>query len=191
MENFINKFAIYLANNSPYSAETLIFCIKLWLSTIFQTVFLFVISLLFLDIKIFMAFVIIFCTLRSFIEGYHCKTFIHCFLLTNFMFFIVVVLSHISAHVASIAFVGKLLIMVSFSGLLYNSICCFDIDNTKKITLLYSILRILIVSVFAIYIIFQLFFYGIYGNVHKWTMLYAYCLVFILSIPKGGVRYKK
>lgn len=190
MENFINKLASGLSVNSTYSAETLAFCIKLWLSTIFQTLFLFIISLLFFDIKTFLAFVITFCSLRTFIEGYHCKTFINCFLLTDFMFFAVVILSYISVQIDGFALVGKILAIVSSFGLLRKSLRCLRTDEIEKLALLYNVMRVVIVLVFATYIIHQLIYYGIYGNVHKWSMLYAYCLVYILSIRKEAEIWK-
>ena len=180
MEKLISCCAKSLSSNSCYSEDIMAFCIKLWLSTILQTIFLFIISVIFFDIKIFCGFVIVFCTLRSIIEGYHCKTFLNCFMLTNFMYLIVICVSYISLYRVAFAFFGLILLCISVLGLTYKSIMCFNKKN--NLTVIYGVLRLLIVLSIAAFIILQLYYCGLNSNVYIWVVLYAYCLVYILSI---------
>lgn len=179
MEKMINWIAKKLASNSEYSEEIMAFCVKLWLSTISQTIFLFIVSMLLFDFKIFLSFVIVFCTLRSIIEGYHCKTFLRCFLLTDIMFFAVVGVSYISSNIRMCGIFGIILMFVSMVGLLYECKKAFGKTNIRSV--IYGYLRYIIVLVMWGFIMYQLYSIGLNNNA-LWVMSYSYSLAYILVV---------
>lgn len=186
MDKIINFCARLLSANSNYNEEIMAFCIKLWLSTIAQTLFLFILSIIFFDLKIFFAFAIVFCTLRAIIEGYHCKTFISCFLLTDLMFFAVVGAGYIAAKISSLYIFGVVLLNAALLGLLYECKKAFSRANIRLT--IYGYLRFVIVVLMWLFIMYQLY-VGKTDNFAVWVMCYSYSLVYILVVVEKINRY--
>ena len=179
----LKSMSIKISKYSIFDCEVIEFCLKLWLSTIFQTVFMIIISLIVFDIYYFFSFFVFFFPLRLMFEGYHSKTFIGCFIISNVIYLLICILALLTVSIQNIGCITFLLILVSS---LYF-ICC----NLKKLLefkkeqirdIIYVILSFLYVIVLSIYLL-VCYYYKI-NSVHMCVCAYSFCTVFILSIFK-------
>lgn len=151
LNKYIDYLGVRLSNYSNYSIDTIVFCVRLWISTIFQAVILYIISILFFDIWLFFSFVGVFCSLRVMIWGYHCKTFMNCFVLTTCLFVFVGIVSLYAVKSNYIAYIGIILAIISMIYLMIVSIKD-NITNAKENIngKFFFIIRILFVLIFGI-----------------------------------------
>lgn len=61
---------------------------QLFFSTLFGCISIYVLSLVFFEIAYALLFFLFFMPLRTFVGGYHCKTYSRCFIVSNMYFFI-------------------------------------------------------------------------------------------------------
>ena len=177
----LKSISMELSKYSIYDCEVIEFCLKLWLSTIFQSIFMLIISLILFDIYYFTSFFVFFFPLRLMYEGYHSKTFMECFIVSNIIYLFICILALITFKNGYTKDITTLLILVST----IYFICCNlkkKIDCKKGHTreAVYVVLRFLYVSVLSIYLLACL--YLKINNVHIYVSAYSFCTVFILSI---------
>lgn len=77
---------------------------ELFLSTASSIVSILILSLLFSVFPSTLLFLLLFCSLRSFVGGYHAKTYFRCFLLTHFVYFSVLGAARLLLLIPSEAF---------------------------------------------------------------------------------------
>lgn len=180
LKSISKKLSVY----SIYDCEVIEFCLKLWLSTIFQSVCMLIISLVLFDIYYFFSFFVFFFPLRLMFEGYHSKTFMGCFAVSNIIYLLICTLALITFKNEYTRYIAAPMILISA----IYFICC----TLKKMTeckkghireVIYIILRFLYVSVLGIYLLACL--YLKINNVHIYVAAYSFCTVFILSILRG------
>ena len=192
LENYLKYFSAFLAKYSQYSEEVLNFCLKLWLSTIFQIVVLFLIANIFFDIWFCFMFIVVFCSMRTVIWGYHCKTFINCLLLTTGLYVLIGIFSKVAADVGFALHIGAAISLISLIYLIINSIRSYKLkaNHTVKYKTFF-VVRLALILIFGISAI--IFSHKIWLNntVHIWNFICTYCLVAILTLMQGGDNYEE
>ncbi|MGN1317731.1 MAG: accessory gene regulator B family protein [Lachnospirales bacterium] len=179
----INSIAGKLSKYSQYSESVLVFCLKLWLSTILQCICMIVLSALFFDVSYFVAFFCVFFITRLMIEGYHCKTFLGCFILSNIIFILICVAANLTDTYYVLKQPAFFVELISTVYLLFVSIRNnLDKLHTKLREKIYFVLRPVWLTVVSGYIVFNTLANNFECSVYVWVMLYSYCFVFLLTI---------
>jgi accessory gene regulator B len=193
MEKYLRLIGKFLSLYSAYTEDTIVFCLKLWISTILQMIVLFILSMLLFDIWLFVSFVIVFCSLRIMIWGYHCKTFKNCFLVTTFLFLLVGFLSLFALKCEVIANIGT---VINFVAILYLMVISIK-DNTDKIKnnkreLIFFVIRIALVIIYGGGSEIMLLINNCKTYTYTWNIIFTYCIVFILTLIRvGGEKNEK
>lgn len=186
----LNKYIVNLGKKlsmySTFSDDTIVFCLKLWISTIFQSVILYIISALFFDTGLFFSFIVVFCSLRVMIWGYHCKTFRSCFVLTTCLFIFVGIISLYAMKNICIAYIG---ITIAVIGMIYLMIVSVK-DNFSKVKVsvkerYFFVLRILLVLIFGMFFVIISIWNDLKNDLYVWNGIFSYCIVFILTVMGG------
>lgn len=186
LEECLNYIAEKLAKNSDYSKEVMKFSLKLWASTLFQSACMAIIAYIFFDIYYFLIFFAVLFLLRIMIAGYHCKTFRGCFLLSNITFIGVSVISTLTMKYEMLSYFAFLMLIVATIYLIGISVInyCKDLKYGIRDKFYFAI-RIIYQVLISGYLLYNIK-SGNTLQVHEYVMLYSYCMVFILTIMKGG-----
>lgn len=91
---------------------------ELLLSTLLSTISIFAISLAYKNIFFFVFFILFFYSLRLFCGGFHAKTYLRCFILTNLIFVSTIILSKI-VILLSLKKMMPLLVFLGFCVIFY------------------------------------------------------------------------
>ena len=121
----LNKCATYLTNklnnNINFSNEEkdiYVYGFELLLSTLLSTISIFAISLAYKNIFFFLFFILFFYSLRLFCGGFHAKTYLQCFILTNLIFVSTIVLSKV-VMLINLKNIMPLLVFLGFCVIFY------------------------------------------------------------------------
>ena len=94
---FSTKLALLIINKGGFSLEkknTFIYSIELLISFMCSTASIIIISSIYGSIIYSLIFMLVFAGIRFFSGGYHAKTYFRCFILTNTVFVVVLIVSH-------------------------------------------------------------------------------------------------
>ena len=179
----INYLAKVLSKNSTYSEEILEFCLKLWISTIVQSICMYLIAKLLFEGRYFFCFFIIFFPMRLMIEGYHCKTFLGCFFVSNLYFITICLASVLTAKYEMLLYIPIIMTAVSAIYLIRfsikNNIVKLKENTREKV---YFVFRLLFLLFVCCYIETELFLCRNVSDVDVLIMAYSYIMVFLLSV---------
>lgn len=152
LKNIAKKCSYYLLSKNVIKTQDIkiyAYGFELLISTILGMLSILIISLYFFDISYALIFFLFFMPLRTFTGGYHCKTYLNCFLFSNMYFVITVSISKLlnSLIISKLSFYSIIFITILFffySTPVYSlktNLSQRAINNSKKISKLVIIIE--------------------------------------------------